>query len=57
MGRMKTIQMMIEEGSSIHEIAGQLQKWNPNMRRKDAITLAFRCMQDWRELNEESNDS
>ena len=48
MGKMKEINAMLQEGTSIHDLAEYLQKNNRSISRKDAIESAYRFIQHWR---------
>ena len=57
MGKMKEINAMLQEGTSIHDLAEYLQKNNRSISRKQAIESAYKLIQQWREMNESNNDS
>jgi len=55
MGRVKEIYFMLEDGASINDIAGQLQKWDPILSRKDALKLAYEFMKEWKANGNDSS--
>ena len=57
MGKMKEINAMLQEGTSIHDLAEYLQKNNRSISRKQAIESAYKFIQQWREMHESNNDS
>jgi len=55
MGRVKEIYLMLEDGASINDIAGLLQKWDPFLPRKDALEAAYKFMKEWKANGNDSS--